>query len=228
MIIFLLIILGTFGLSLWASSRVKSNFTKYSQVPTSRGLSGAEAAALVLHQEGVRGVDIVAQQGFLGDHYDPTNRRLVLSEENFYGRSVAAVGVAAHEAGHAIQHARSYGPLHLRMAAVGITNFASSLVMILPLVGMITGLFATTLGFGLMALGWGIIMAFNLVTLPVEFDATKRAKAALSGMGIVSDHERSGVDKVLNAAAWTYVAAFVSSLAWMFYFLLPLLGGRSD
>lgn len=228
MVLFLIIMFGTLGLSLWAQGRVKSNFRRYSEVPISRGCTGAEAAAMVMRQAGVSGVDIVAQEGFLGDHYDPMRRRLVLSRENFHGRSVAAVGVAAHEAGHAIQHARAYGPLHLRMAAVGITNIASSIVMWLPIIGMVTGLFATQVGFAAMAIGWGVIMLFNLVTLPVEFDATKRAKEALASIGIVSPQEGQGVSKVLDAAAWTYVAAFITSLAYMLYYLLPLLMGQRE
>lgn len=226
--LFILIVVGTFGLSLLASWRVKANFNRFSQVPNARGLSGAEAAAVMLEREGVRDVEIVAGQGVLGDHYDPMHKRLVLSPDNFSGRSVAAVGIAAHEAGHAIQHARAYGPLHLRMAAVGITQFASSIVFWIPLIGMFTGIFASHVGFGIMALGWGVIMAFNLVTLPVEFDATKRAKEALTTTGMISTDERQGVDKVLDAAAWTYVAAFISSLAFMLYYLLPFLTGGSD
>lgn len=228
MMTFLLVFLGTMGLSLLASWRVKRNFARYSHVPNARGLTGAEAAHFMLHRAGVDGVEIVAQEGFLGDHYDPLHRRLVLSRENYQGRSVAAVGIAAHEAGHAIQHARAYAPLHLRMAAVGITNFASSVVTFLPLIGLVTGLFSTHLGLTLMAVGWGVIMAFNLITLPVEFDATKRAKAALTETGMILPEERQGVDKVLDAAAWTYVAAFVTSLAFMLYYLLPLLGSQRD
>ena len=228
MLLFILITVGTMGLSLFAASRVKANFAKYSQVANMRGMSGAEAAAHMLSSAGVRDVEIVAQEGLLGDHYDPRHKRLVLSNENFHGRSVAAVGIAAHEAGHAIQHATNYAPLNLRMAAVGVTSFASSIVMWLPIIGMITGMFATSVGFGIMAIGWGIIMAFNLVTLPVEFDATKRAKAALTTSGMILPTEKEGVDKVLDAAAWTYVAAFITSLAYMIYYLLPLLAGGRE
>ncbi len=228
MTLFLLVFLGTMGISLLAQWAVKSNFHRFSKVPNARGISGAEAADGIMRRAGVRGVRIVPQDGFLGDHYDPVHRRLVLSKENYYGRSVAAVGIAAHEAGHAIQHARAYFPLHLRMAAVGITNFASSIVMFLPIIGIITGLFATHVGLGIMAIGWGVIMAFNLITLPVEFDATKRAKAALTTTGMITATEREGVDRVLNTAAWTYVAAFVTSLAYMLYYLLPLIAGQRD
>lgn len=216
------------GLSLLAAWRVKANFARYSRVPNARGLTGAEAAGAMLHRAGVDGIEIVPQDGFLGDHYDPMHRRLVLSHDNFYGRSVAAVGIAAHEAGHAIQHANAYAPLLLRMAAVGITNFASSIVTFLPILGIITDLFAAKVGFLLMAIGWGVIMLFNLVTLPVEFDATRRARAALTTSGMITVTERKGVDKVLDAAAWTYVAAFITSLAYMLVYLLPLLAGRRN
>ena len=228
MIVFILIFVGTMGISLFAAARVKSNFAKYSKVSNARGISGAEAASYMLQRAGVDGVEIVAAGGMLGDHYDPIHRRLVLSPDNFQGRSVAAVGIAAHEAGHAIQHAQGYGPLKARMAAVGITNYASSVVMWLPPIGMFTGLFASNVGFGLMAAGWGVIMLFNLVTLPVEFDATRRAKTALVETGMISPQEKGGVDKVLDAAAMTYVAALITSLAYMLYYLLPLLLGNRD
>jgi len=228
MMLFILITVVTMGISLFAAARVKSNFAKFSKVPNARGLSGAEAAAAMLHRAGVDGVEIVAAGGMLGDHYDPMHKRLVLSPDNYQGRSIAAVGIAAHEAGHAIQHANAYAPLKARMLAVGVTNYASSAVMWLPLIGMFTGLFHGTVGFTLMAIGWGIIMLFNLITLPVEFDATRRAKAALTETGMISMDEKGGVDKVLDAAALTYVAAFVTSLAYMLYYLLPLLLGNRD
>ena len=143
--------------------------------------------------------------------------------------SVAALAVAAHEAGHAIQHARAYAPLHMRMAAVGATRFASQIVMWLPLIGLFTGFFHTQTAMILMAGGWGIIMLFNLVTLLVEFDASARAKVALRNSGILAAiHEEDGVNRVLNAAAWTYVAAFITSLAYFLWHLLPLILGRRD
>lgn len=225
----ILLFVGTMGLSLWASFRVKRVFRKYSEVGTASGLTGAEAAARVLASEGVTGVSIEAQDGMLSDHYDPMNRRLVLCQENFHGQSVSAVAVAAHEAGHAIQHARAYAPLQWRMAAVGATTFASQIVMWLPLIGMFTGFIGTWTGMMIMAVGWGIIMLFNLVTLPVEFDASRRAKLALAEAGIISPiGESAGVDRVLNAAALTYVAAFITSAAYFLWHLIPLLTGRSQ
>jgi uncharacterized protein len=153
----------------------------------------------------------------------------VLSRENFEGRSVAALGTAAHECGHAIQHKAAYAPLQWRMAAVGLTSFASQLVMRLPLVGMFTGLLSTHTGLLIMARGWGIIMPFDLITLPVEFDASRRAKRLPPAMGFIQSREELGaVRKVLNAAAWTYVAAFLTSLAYFLWHLLPLLlGGQA-
>jgi Zn-dependent membrane protease YugP len=229
MLLPILLFIGTLGLSFWASARVKSVYNKYSKEPSLTGLTGAQAAARVMQDAGVEGVEITSTPGHLTDHYDPLHKRLVLSEENFYGNSVAALAVAAHEAGHAIQHARAYAPLHIRMAAVGATRFASQIVLWLPLIGLFTGFFHTQTALILMAGGWGIIMLFNLVTLPVEFDASARAKAALRHSGILAaTHEEDGVNRVLNAAAWTYVAAFITSLAYFLWHLLPLLLGRRN
>lgn len=225
----ILLFVGTMGLSLWASFRVKRVFKRYSEVGTISGVTGAEVAARVLATEGVSGVSIEARDGLLSDHYDPIHRRLVLCQENYHGQSVAAAAVAAHEAGHAIQHARAYAPLQWRMAAVGATTFASQIVMWLPLLGMFTGFVNTGTGMMIMALGWGVIMLFNLVTLPVEFDASARAKVALANAGLISPiGEADGVNRVLNAAALTYVAAFITSAAYFLWHLIPLLTGRSQ
>jgi Zn-dependent membrane protease YugP len=216
-------------ISLVAAARVKSLYHRYSQVGASSHATGAQVAAAILQRAGIRDVEIVAQEGMLGDHYDPMHKRLVLSTENYQSSSLAAIGVAAHECGHALQHQQAYGPLHLRMAAVGATQFANQVVFWLPMIGMFTGLISRYTGFTIMAVCWGIIMLFNLVTLPVEFDASNRAKRVLAEMGFIgSDEEMTGVRKVLDAAGWTYVAAFITSLAYMLYYLLPLLtGGRN-
>lgn len=221
-----IIFLGTMALSGLASLLVKGAFARYSKMPSSSGLTGAEAAQRILNNAGIRDVTIHAQPGALTDHYDPTNRRLVLSEENYYGNSVAAIGIAAHESGHALQHQARYLPLELRMAAVGITNSAG---MIIPVVGFLGYFFAPRLALLLMAAAMGIIMLFQLITLPVEFDATARAKRVVGQLGLVGPGEQtSGMNKVLDAAALTYVAAFVSAFAYFAYYLLQASGGRRD
>jgi len=226
---FWIIAIGTMALSLWAAARVKSVYRKYSKLPVRAGVTGAQAAERILQAAGIRDVQIVEHEEILGDHYDPRHKRLVLSRDTYRGSSPAALGVAAHECGHAIQHAQAYAPLQWRMAAVGATTFASQIVMWLPILGIFTGLIAPMTGAAIMAAAWGMIMVFNLVTLPVEFDASRRAKVVLLKMGMVNSHEeREGVEKVLNAAALTYVAAFVTSLAYLLWHLLPLLtGGRN-
>jgi uncharacterized protein len=221
-----ILFLGTMALSLWAMWRVKSVYNRYNQGVVSSGLSGSEVAARILLRTGISDVEIIEGEGVLGDHYDPTHKRLVLSPDNYHGRTPAALGVAAHECGHAIQHANAYAPLHWRMAAVGITNYANYVVMFLPLVGLFTGLISPMTGAMFMAGAWGIIMLFNLITLPVEFDASRRAKVELEGF-IASGEEALGVKRVLDAAAWTYVAAFITSLAYFLWHLLPLLTGGS-
>jgi len=226
---FWIIAITTMALSLWAAARVKSVYRKYSKLPVRSGLTGAQTADRILRAAGIRDVEIVEHDEMLGDHYDPLHKRLVLSRDNYYGSSPAALGVAAHECGHALQHQQAYAPLQWRMAAVGATTFASQIVMWLPVLGIFTGLIAPLTGAAIMAACWGVIMLFNLVTLPVEFDASQRAKVVLLKMGMVNSHEeREGVEKVLNAAALTYVAAFITSLAYLLWHLLPLLaGGRS-
>src|SRR5215207_4934244 len=226
----LLLFFGTLALSLWATWRVKRVYMRYSQVPALSGITGAEAAARILDRAGIHDVEIIPREGMLGDHYDPTHKRLVLSNENFHGNSLAALGVAAHECGHAIQHKIAYAPLQWRMLAVGATTFASQVVMWLPLIGLMTGMMHGTTALWIMAIAWGVIMLFNLITLPVEFDASRRAKQILGGMGFIgTDEEMKGVKKTLDAAGWTYVAAFITSLAYLLWHLLPLiLGGRSD
>ena len=227
--IFILLFVVTLAISLGAAWRVKRVYLRYSQVPVSSGLHGAEVAAQILERAGIHDVEIIEHEEMLGDHYDPLHKRLVLSSQNYHGASAAALGVAAHECGHAIQHKIAYAPLQWRMAAVGATNFASQIVMWLPLLGMMTGLLSGSTGLMIMAVAWGVIMLFNLVTLPVEFDASRRAKEILSGMGFVGTADEAlGVRKVLDAAAWTYVAAFVTSLLYFLWHLLPLLTGRRD
>jgi Zn-dependent membrane protease YugP len=224
----LLIFLATLAIALLAQWQVKRMYRRFSQVPATSGYTGAEAAQEILRGAGIRDVEIVEHDEMLGDHYDPRHQRLVLSSANYHGTSLAALGVAAHEAGHALQHQAAYAPLQLRMAAVGVTNFASQIVTFLPLLGMMTGMLSTVTGLTVMAVAWGVIMVFNLVTLPVEFDASRRAKAMLINLGFISGpSEQAGVAKVLNAAAMTYVAAFVTSLVYLLWYLLPLLtGGR--
>jgi Zn-dependent membrane protease YugP len=222
----LLVGLATMVLGLLAQAYVKSMFGKYSRIEGSSGYRGADVAAEILRRNGITDVTIHEHQGFLGDHYDPIHKRLVLSPDVFHGTSLSALGVAAHEVGHAIQHKNAYLPLHARMLAVGATNFASNIVTWLSMIGMITGILSTYFGLTLMAVGWGVIMLFNLITLPVEYDASRRAKEMLAKLGFVrTEGEAAGVATVLNAAALTYVAAFVTSLLYMLVYLLPLLGG---
>jgi hypothetical protein len=223
---YLLFALPALLFSMWASWRVKSNFSHYSQVGTANGYSGAEAAAVLLHRAGIDDVDISQTDGFLSDHYDPTNKRLALSPDVYHGRSVASIGVAAHEAGHAIQHKEKYAALGLRSALVPLATIGSSLGYIVMAVGLFLSPFVTIAGVAI----FSTVLLFQLVTLPVEFDATRRAKALVVEAGIVTVEERHGMDKVLNAAALTYVGAVFSSLMVILYYLWRsgLLGGRSD
>jgi Zn-dependent membrane protease YugP len=225
--LYLLIIAPGLLLSLLASWMVKSAFSRYSQVRTMNGLTGAEAAARMLAGAGVRDVSIERADGFLSDHYNPLNKTLVLSEEVHDSASIAAVGVACHEAGHAIQHAKSYAALWLRSALVPTAGIGSNIGYAV----MLIGLFMRSPGMVLAgAVLFSMVLLFQIVTLPVEFDASSRAKRLAVEYGIISESERPGMDRVLNAAALTYVAAVVSTLMTLLYFLLRagLLGGRRD
>lgn len=226
----ILLFVFTMAISLWATWRVKRTVAKYSEVPAAGGHTGAETAAAILRAAQITDVQIAEEEGFLGDHYDPINKRLVLSSENYHGTSTAALGIAAHECGHALQHKVAYAPLEWRMMAVGATNYANMAVTFLPLLGMFTGFLSTKTGILIMAVAWGVIMVFNLITLPVEFDASSRAKVILGQMGFIQQGaETQAVTKVLNAAAFTYVAAFLTSLLYFLWYLIPLLtGGRRD
>ena len=214
-------------LSMWASFQTRSAFKKYSRVPTANGQTGAEAAARLLASAGLHDVEILRSRGMLSDHYNPVNRSLNLSEGVYDSRSVAAVGVAAHEAGHAIQHAEGYKPLGLRSVLVPTAKIGSNFGYLIMFFGLIMSSANMVL---VGAVLFSAVLLFQIVTLPVEFDASKRAKVMLVEHGIISGPERTGVDRVLNAAALTYVAAAVSTLMTLLYFLFRsgLLGGRSD
>ncbi len=224
----LMLFIGTMLISLYATAKVKSTYAKYSRMRGSSGYTGAEVAANILRAAGIADVKIAEVPHTLADHYDPIKKVLVLSSANYHGTSPAALGVAAHECGHAIQHKARYAPLELRMSAVGFTQVAHFLLW-LPILGALTGFIAPYTGIMVAAIAWGIIMLFNLVTLPVEFDASRRAKLILDNMGFVRTvEEKSAVNQVLNAAALTYVAAFLTSLAYFLWHLLPLILGRRD
>ncbi len=218
-------------LSMYASFKVKSAFKKYSKVPTASGLTGAQAAANMLRSEGVTNVEIEPTKGFLSDHYDPRSKTLRLSPDVYSGRSVASLGVATHEAGHALQDAGGYAPLKLRSAIVPAASIGSKLAWPLLIIGGIIMYTGSVFGLVMVKIGiifFSVAVAFQLVTLPVEFNASKRALRALSSSGMLMEEEVSGARKVLNAAALTYVAAAATAVLQLLYFLFRfgLLGGR--
>jgi Zn-dependent membrane protease YugP len=199
-----------------ASWYVRSTFRRYAEVPLQRGLSGAEAADAVLRSAGVTGVRIEPTQGFLSDHYDPSEKVLRLSADVYSGRSVSAAGVAAHEAGHAIQHARRYGLMSVRQALVMPARIGSQLSYI----AIIAGLLLHVIGIAWLGVFlFSAIFLFELVTLPVELDASRRAKERLAATGLTTTADAEGVARVLRAAAFTYVAALVTTALQMLYFI---------
>jgi uncharacterized protein len=224
MLLALFIVPMLFGL--YAQSRIRSAYAKNVRIPSRGRISGAEAAEAVMRSAGVTGVEVVQVPGQLTDHYDPIKRRLALSEQNYRGTSLAALGVAAHEAGHAIQHKVGYSMMKARQTMVPVTQIASGASQLL----IIGGIFlAGQLGYQLLLLGaiaLGVIVLFQFVTLPVEFDASRRAKQQLVGLGILDRDEMPGVNETLNAAALTYVAAFVAALGSLLHILLILNGRR--
>ncbi|MGB7767936.1 MAG: zinc metallopeptidase [Verrucomicrobiia bacterium] len=212
-------------IGIWAQMKLHHAYAKYSQVPVDSGLTGAEAAREILDRAGLTSVPVAEIPGRLSDHYDPTKRALFLSSDNFHGRTLAAVGVAAHEAGHALQHQAAYGLFNFRMAIVPITQFASTAYMGIFFVGIFLGLWKVVLP--IIIVTFAVITLFQLVTLPVEYDASRRAKEQLFQLGLVHEHERAGISKVLDAAALTYVAALVSAVLNLLYYITLARGSRN-
>jgi Zn-dependent membrane protease YugP len=229
----LVVVAPSMLLGLWAQYKVKSTFARFSEVGLRNGLSGAQIAQRILDVQGVKGVTIEAVDGFLSDHYDPVAKALRLSPDVYNGRSVSAAGVAAHEVGHALQHAEGYRWLAMRSALVPVVNFAAPLSnlalgfgFLLLQAAPVMGLFVLYAG----VIGYGALLLFQLVTLPVEFDASRRALVAIERGGLAVRTEVDGAREVLGAAALTYVAAAVSSALTLLYYLwrLGLLGGRRE
>jgi len=204
-------------LGIYAQIKLSSTYSKYLQVGSESGVSGAEAARAILDDAGLHNMAVHEVGGHLTDHYDPTKKALFLSSENFHGRSLAALGVAAHEAGHALQDKAAYAPMQIRMALVPATQFASTAVY---------GIFIASFFFGIAKLAWvavgvfAVISLFQVITLPVEFDASRRAKQQLVRLGLVGGRESGAVSKVLNAAAMTYVAAMVAGMMELLHWFL--------
>ncbi|MDX1412580.1 MAG: zinc metallopeptidase [Candidatus Promineifilaceae bacterium] len=230
MVYWLIFALPGLILGLWAQARVKGAFNKYSKVRTMRGITGAQVARALLDEQGLSHVAIEETQGRLSDHYDPRSKVLRLSPDVYRTPSIAAAGVAAHEMGHALQDQSHYIPLKFRSALVPATQFTSRLAPMIFMAGFMLTLF-TRSEFGLY-IAWAgvalfaIAVIFTLVTLPVEFNASKRAKRLLVSSGILVGDEIEGVNKVLNAAALTYVAAAVTAIGQLLYYVMLLSGGR--
>lgn len=224
---YLVLVLPCILLSLWASSNVNSTFKKYSKQYSSRRLTGAEAAQRVLSANGVYGVRIERVSGNLTDHFDPKTNVIRLSDSVYSNTSTAAIGVACHEAGHAVQYAENYAPIKIRAAIIPLTNFGSKIAMPLILAGVLMtflGSFSDTLVYlGIAAFGMSLV--FQIVTLPVEFNASRRAMAAIADSNLLTDEEQRGARKTLKAAALTYVAATAVALAQLLR-LIILFGGR--
>ena len=224
---YIVLVLPCIILSLWASANVNSTFKKYSRQFSRRHLTGAEAAQRVLFANGVRGVGIERVSGNLTDHYDPRANVIRLSDEVYGSTSTAAIGVACHEAGHAVQYAQEYAPIKLRATIIPVTNFGSRLAMPLILLGLVMTAFGSFSDM-LIYLGiacFGLSLVFQLVTLPVEFNASNRALAAIADGQLLDDEELKGARKTLRAAALTYVAATAVALAQLLR-LLAIFGGR--
>ena len=211
-------------LGMYAQARVRSSFEKYSRVRSATGMTGAQAARRVLDANGLQMVDVERVDGFLSDHYDPRGKVLRLSSQVYDTPSLAAVGVAAHEAGHAIQDQKQYAPLKLRSALVPGVQIGGWVGPLLFFAGL---WFNTTLAWVGLAV-FGLTAVFALVTLPVEFDASRRAKQLLTNTGILAPQEMVGVNKVLDAAALTYVAAAIQAIMTLAYYAFILLGRRRD
>jgi Zn-dependent membrane protease YugP len=223
----LIIIPMLFGL--YAQMKIRSAYGKNVQIPSRGRISGYEAAKAVMDSAGIHDVEIVQVPGQLTDHYDPINKRLALSEHNYHGTSLAALGVAAHEAGHAIQHKVGYAMMSFRQTLAPATQIASGIANLVLIFGIFMA--GSALGGKMLMVGaaaLGLICLFQFVTLPVEFDATRRAKAQLVNLGIVDRDEMPGVNETLDAAALTYVAAFVASLGTLLHILMMIMGGRRE
>jgi Zn-dependent membrane protease YugP len=209
-------------LALWARSRVNGSFNKYKQVRTAQNVTGAEVARRLLDSQGLNNIQIEEGQGFLSDHYDPRSKVLRLSPDVYRTPSVAAAGIAAHEMGHALQDAGGYFPLQIRSAIVPVAQFGSTLAPMIFIGGLLLNLTSVAWA-GLILFGAAVV--FTLITLPVEFDASRRAKNLLASNGVIIGNEMQGVNKVLDAAALNYVAAAVSAVGTFLYYLLLLTGG---
>ncbi len=219
---YILILIGAL-LSMWASARVKSTFARYDRVRNFRGITGAQAAETILHQAGIYNVSVQRISGSLTDHYDPAAKVLRLSDSVFGATSVAAIGVAAHECGHAIQDQQDYAPLRIRASLVPICNFGSTISWPLILIGVLMGWNQFLIRAGILL--FFAVVLFQLVTLPVEFNASSRALKILSSTGLLQGNENEGARKVLSAAALTYVAGAAASILQLLR-LLILFGGR--
>lgn len=221
---YILVLIGAV-LSLLASAKVNSTFNKYKRIRSASGMTGAEAAERILHQNGIYDVGIEHVSGNLTDHYDPRSKMLRLSDATYSSTSVAAIGVAAHECGHALQHKEEYGPLKLRTAIVPAANIGSKLGIPIILLGVILGSNSLLINIGIWVFSLAVL--FQLVTLPVEFNASSRALAMVEQYGILGSNEVVHTKKVLSAAAMTYVAAAASSILQLLRLVL-LFGRRRD
>ena len=218
---YIVLVLPCVLFAFWAQSQVNGTFNRYSRVMSRRGLTGAQAAASVLRAHGITDVGIARCSGKLTDHYDPRNNTIFLSDSVYDAATVAAVGVAAHEAGHAVQYAVGYGPVKLRSAIVKTTQFSSQASFVILMLGLV--LYSQPI----LLLGivlFGVVAFFQLVTLPVEFNASARAIATIDGAGLLDEDELPGAKKVLRAAALTYVAALLMSLLQLMRFVLIFIG----
>ena len=224
------LLLPTIIFAFWASARVKTTFKKYSRQLSATNISGAQAAQRVLYANGLTSTRIERVEGALTDHYDPRANVIRLSRAVYDSTSTAAIGVACHEAGHALQYAQGYGPIKLRAAIIPATNLGSKLAVPLILLGIVMSYRATTfINFAYAgSVLFGVCVFFQIVTLPVEFNASRRALAAIEGQGMLSDSELAGSRKVLRAAALTYVAALAVSLAQLLRFVSLVSGGRRN
>lgn len=224
---YLILFIGIAVVSYLVQANLNSKFKKFSRVPLASGLTGREVAEKMLHDNGIYNVQVVSTPGYLTDHYNPANGTVNLSPEVYNGNSVAAAAVAAHECGHAVQHATAYGPLTMRSALVPVVSFASNWVQWV----LLTGILLVNSFPGILLVGvvlFALTTLFSFVTLPVEIDASRRATAWLQRAGITSNYDQPMAVSALRSAAYTYVVAALSSLATLVYYVMILVGSSSD